>query len=179
MRKFSRWMPPLATTPLRWWQKATIFPLVAILVAAAIIYSVLLSPFLLFVHARDKRYRARLTAERKGEDLGTFARSFDRRSKNFDPWVVRATWDALMFYMDYPIRASDRIVDLGIDPDDIFFCVIPEVIERSGHVLDGAQPGTHPGRETVGDLVLWVSSLKRTGKTLAASEAGQDRQVAT
>jgi hypothetical protein len=147
--------------------------LVAICVVALGVYYVLLAPLTLFLCVREKRYRATLTAERQGEDIGTFARSFDRRSKHFDPWVIRATWDALMPYMDYPIRASDRLDDLGIDWDDIFFCIIPEVIERSGHVLEGprTQP-THLERETVGDLVLWVASLNKRETDSTACAAG-------
>lgn len=160
-RKFSRWMPPLAHKPLRWYETLILFPLFAALVVVICAMYLLLAPLVVYLFVRDNRQRAALLEERKGEDIGTFARSFDRRSTHFDSWVIRATWDALMVYLDYPIRASDRIDDLGIEPDDIFFCVIPEIMERSGHVLDAAQPDTHPGRETVGDLVLWVSSLKR------------------
>ena len=44
-----------------------------------------------------------------GEDIGTFARAFDRRSEPFDPWVVRATWDALLPYCGFPLRPADRV----------------------------------------------------------------------
>jgi len=38
---------------------------------------------------------ARRARDRAGEDIGTLARAFDRRAPNFDPWVIRAVWDAL------------------------------------------------------------------------------------
>jgi hypothetical protein len=46
---------------------------------------------------QDLRLR-RVSAERQGEDIGTFAKAFDRRAPEFDPWVVRAVWDALQAY---------------------------------------------------------------------------------
>jgi hypothetical protein len=177
-RKFSRWMPPSVSKPLRWWEQAIFLPFVVMLYAVVIVYLVLLAPLHLFLSIREKRLAAARTAERKGEDIGTFAQSFDRRSKHFDQWVIRGTWDALMFYVDFPIRASDRINDLGIDPEDFFLCVIPEIIERSGRTADGKQPDTHPGRETVGDLVLFISSLKRIEDAQPPDEVGLDRQPA-
>jgi hypothetical protein len=172
-------MPPLTGEPLTWKGYLVLAGLAAlgvtliVFVEACLVLTlaaaiggfalvVLAGPFYICAYVCDRRYVAALVAERQGEDIGTFARFFDRHSKNFDTWVIRATWDALMFYVSYPVRATDRIDDLGIDPDDIFFSIIPEIIERSGHVLDGKQPDTHPARETVGDLVLWVSSLKRS-----------------
>ena len=66
----------------------------------------------------DRRL-ARLARERVGEDIGTFARAFDRRATTFDPWVVRAVWDALAPWTELrgggrlPLRRADVIAELG------------------------------------------------------------------
>ncbi len=111
----------------------------------------------------------RLAAGRPGEDIGTFARGLDRRTQPFDPWVVRATWDALMPHVSYPggrvpLRPTDAIVeDLRIDLEllEIEFC---EIAQRAGRCLDGieANPLYRDGR-TVGDLVRLVSAQPLTG----------------
>jgi hypothetical protein len=61
-----------------------------------------------------RRHHHHLLDQRPGEDIGTFARAFDRRAEPFDPWVVRATWDALVPYVTHgdwhvPLRPTDRL----------------------------------------------------------------------
>src|SRR5262249_24817516 len=56
----------------------------------------------------------RLAEQRPSEDIGTFARAFDRRTEPFEPWLVRATWDALQPYVRFrdgqvPLRPTDRL----------------------------------------------------------------------
>ena len=72
-------------------------------------------------------------------------------------------------YVEYkggclPIRPTDRLVDdLRIDPDDVFFDILPSVAERSGHCLDEPRDDSFEGPvETVGDL----SSLLPRGHCL-------------
>ena len=115
----------------------------------------------------NRHYR-RLAAERHGEGIGTFIRAFDRRSEPFDPWVLRATWEALVPYTRFrggqlPLRATDRLSeDLLIDQDDIDFDIIKEVAERSGHSLKQLEANPYYGRiQTVGDFVQFITFQPR------------------
>src|SRR5262249_32026675 len=121
MRTFSRWMPPephSEPSALAW---CILIPIIAVC-----------WPFMIVGHLAIKRHLRRLASERISEHIGTFARAFNRRSEPFDPWVVRATWDALSPYVvldgaSVPLRPTDRLLeDLCIDPDDIEE-LIPEV----------------------------------------------------
>jgi hypothetical protein len=131
------------------------------------IYAVTL-PFQIHAHFAFRRHMRRLASEREGEDIGTFARAFDRHSEPFDPWVVRATWDALDVYVAFdgrhlPLRPGDRLVeDLCIDPDDICFELISEVAERSGHSMENVKSNPYCGRiNTVGDFVRFITLQPR------------------
>jgi hypothetical protein len=98
------------------------------------------------------------------EDIGTFARGFDRRAEPFDPRVVRAVWDAFQPYValgdqQLPLRPSDRIdEDLQIDWDSLGTDVIEEVARRAGRSLDKLDDNSlFRGVVTVGDLVRVLS----------------------
>jgi len=113
MRRFSRWMPPATRTQaslvgrLVGWLVLVAFlaTAVAVIVAWPIAVGIFLGAFVVITvvanNARHRRLR-RLAAARIGEDIGTFARAFDRRTSSFDPWVVRATWEALEPYVVFP-----------------------------------------------------------------------------
>jgi hypothetical protein len=79
---------------------------------------------------------------------------------------VRATWDALVRYVRFrgghaPLRRTDRLADLPIDPDD-FDGVTTEIAERSSHSLDQPESNPHYGRvDTVGDLVKFITCQPR------------------
>src|SRR5205809_1001806 len=102
MRPFSRWMPPapeVRNTVAGW---LCLAGLVAGIIAATVAWPVFMGFLFAFVAATQlvaaiasNRHLRRLAAERAGEDIGTFARAFDRRTESFDPWVLRATWEAL------------------------------------------------------------------------------------
>jgi hypothetical protein len=117
----------------------------------------------------------RLASERRGEDIGTFARAFDRRREPFDPWVVRAVWDAMWPYVTVgggrvPMRATDHIDnDLSIDREDLDMGLIQEISHRTGRVLDNIEANPLCCRvDTVGDLVRLLSSqpLSPAGEAL-------------
>ncbi|HET7585858.1 MAG TPA: hypothetical protein VFK13_13160 [Gemmatimonadaceae bacterium] len=112
-----------------------------------------------------RRRIQRLAAARAGEDIGAFARAFDRQSDPFDPRVVRAVWEALVPYVEcdgrrVPLRPTDRISeDLHIDVDDIDMGIVQEVAERAGRSLENVEANPRYGHvKTVGDLVRLVSS---------------------
>jgi hypothetical protein len=113
------------------------------------------------------RRLARLARERAGEDIGTFARAFDRRATTFDPWVVRAVWDALAPWTELrgggrlPLRPADVIAELGCvdeDLDDVF----REAATRARHSRHGVEGNPYYGRVvTVGDLVAFIAHQPR------------------
>lgn len=158
MRTFSRWMPPV--------------PKENSIVAWCLIIAIYAAfwPILIFCHLAIRRHMRRLASERVGEDIGTFVRAFDRRSEPFDPWVLRATWDALSFYVTFegrclPLRPEDHLVkDLCIDPDDIDD-LLPEVANRAGHSFAKAEMNPYYGRvNTVGEFVRFITLQPRLGE---------------
>lgn len=189
-RKFSRWMPlPTEhTVGVVGW--LMLGGLVAAFVASAIAYprAVAVIAFLFTattiagtVHSR-RRLR-KMASLRFNEDIGTFARAFDRRLEPFDSWVVRATWDALQPYVGFrggrlPVRPRDDLVnDLCIDPEDVCNIVV-EVAERACRSLDGWEANPYAGRiNTVGDLVKAISRLPtaaRDAEPFAAADGSRD-----
>ena len=109
---------------------------------------------------------ARRARSRLGEDIGSFARAFDRRAPRFDPWVIRAVWDALAPWTNvhrtrFPLRPTDIIADLGCvgtDLDEVY----REAATRAGRRLDDVMGNPFSGRvETVGDLVEFISHQPR------------------
>jgi hypothetical protein len=121
-------------------------------------------PILIVLYVANRRRLCRLASERAGEDIGTFARAFDQRSEPFDPWVVRATWDALGPYwtldgQHLPLRPADRLLeDLGVDPDDLVLDLFPEVARRAGRSLDAPELNPYFGQlYTVGDFVRYLT----------------------
>ena len=175
MRQFSRWMPPSPTnkvSPAGWFAIGLLIMLLLLAVVftrrGRFIAAVLLPVFLIGSLVIDRRLK-NLAASRSGEDIGTFARAFDRRNEPFDPHVVRAVWDALQPYAKFrggsvPIRPTDRIdEDLGIDWDDIDMGLAQEVADRVGRSLENIEANPLYGRvSTVGDLVRLISSQPRT-----------------
>ena len=115
----------------------------------------------------NRRQLQRLAQGRENEDIGSFARSFDRRREPFDPHVVRAVWDAFQPYVRFrgrtvPLRATDRIdEDLHVDWDDIDMGILDEVAARAGRSLDDVEANPCYGRvRTVGDLVRFVCAQR-------------------
>lgn len=174
MATFSRWMQPPPKPMSRWAAWLTFAALISpfLLAAAFTRGGKIVLGFLVLVGTSgtlvSRQRLRRLAADRRGEDIGTFARAFDRRAEPFDPRVVRAVWDALQPYMTLgreraPLRPTDRIdEDLDIDWDDIDMCVLQEVAERAGRSLDGIEANPLHGRvATVGDLVRLLSAQPR------------------
>jgi hypothetical protein len=113
------------------------------------------------------RQQARRARERVGEDIGSFARAFDRREPTFDPWVVRAVWDALAPWTvardgtRFPLRPTDVIADLGCvdeDLEDVFV----EAATRARRQPEARPTNPYFGRVvTVGDLIAFLSHQPR------------------
>jgi hypothetical protein len=180
VRKFSRWMPPLPPQPP---PNTTTQVLLAVIIGgllalvvglvgwafvsspvctAMVILAILLS--LRSANGEADREARRLLKEWRREDIGSFARGFDRRSEPFDPWVVRATWDAMKMYMRIPLRPTDRFVkDFGIVDEEIDMALLDEVAERSGHSLEDLARNPYYAKLsslpdfTIGDFVRLIS----------------------
>jgi len=170
MATFSRWMsPPARTSRITSWFVFAVL-ISPLLVGAALtnggkVVLGLLSVLWTTSVVTDNRRLRRLAGDRVGEDIGTFARAFDRRREPFDPRVVRAVWDALQPYVAFsggsvPLRPTDRIdEDLNIDADDIDMGVLQEIAERVGRTLENVEANSIYGHvATVGDLVRLVSA---------------------
>jgi hypothetical protein len=182
-RTFSRWMPPVrprTVTPLGWAVLAALVVVIACVIAllpvTALLFAAAAVVFLLSLCADERNRRRTIAAERAGEDIGSFARGFNRRAEPFDPWVVRATWDALWPYVaspgggGAPLRASDRLLeDLRIDPEDVED-MLAEVAERAGYSLERVEANPLFGQVvTVGDFVRLVTAQPRLASERGAS----------
>jgi hypothetical protein len=119
----------------------------------------------LFLARREKRRLAALAATRGGKSICEFARSFDTRA--VDTWVIRAVYEELQDllrsnYPSFPLRASDRFEDLGIDDDDLEMDVAAVVAERTGRTLDDADRNPFFKKlRTVADLVMFFDAQAR------------------
>lgn len=85
------------------------------------------------------------------------------RSPEFDAWIVRAVWDALVPWtrvrggVRLPLRATDVSTELGCvddDLDDVFF----EAATRAGRRIDQVEANPLYGRVVaVRDLVAFIA----------------------
>ena len=169
MRKLSRWLPPVPPPrmPYAGWIVLGVFSVGLAIVllrhplGTLSILGALAAVSYILTIVNNRRLRREATA-RPGEDIGTFARALDRRAPNFDPWIVRAVWDALQPYVRYgeqhlPIRPSDRLdEDLRMDPDDLPELAV-EIALRVGRSSTDWQrnPKAHSVR-TVADLIALI-----------------------
>ncbi len=162
MRKLSRRMPqapPKRVLPM-WSILLAVLVVVLICLAFSMTAFVVVTGFILLValvSAYDRLRLRRLSKQRGGESICTFARSFDRRA--VDPWVIRAMYEEFHAYFDgvLPIRAADRIEeDLRMDWEDVDD-LLRDVASRAGRSLEHLESNPFYGRvRNVGDLVLFL-----------------------
>jgi hypothetical protein len=173
MPRFSRWMKPMAPVPVV--SNRALFGVLLIigallayvsLTGAAVFVAILL--VLLASSFGYRRYFRRLRVTRPSEDIGTFARAFDRRSPEFDPLVVRAVWDAVQEWLGepevVPLRPSDRIAEeLHMDTDDLLDeAALTRIAARAGRSLSDVELNPRSRRvETLGDLVALLATQPR------------------
>ena len=178
MRPFSRWMPPRERTSLALRDYVSLGVGGAVVVAGtvfspAFLGTIVICAIIAIVLALcDQRRLRLLSVQRHGENIGTFARAFDRHSELFDPWGVRAVWDALQPYVDFrggrmPLRPADDLAAfIRIDPEDLDLDVLPVMAERSGRSLENTEANPFYGRvETVGDLVMFITNQPRRSES--------------
>ena len=178
MRQFSRWMPPpeRASLSLRDYISLGVSGTVVIagfVLSPAFLGSVVICAIIAIVLALyDQRRLRLLSVQRQGEDIGTFARSFDRHSELFDPWVVRAVWEELQPYVAFrggrmPLRPADDLdTFICIDPEDLEFDVLPTITKRARRSLENMEANPFYGRvETVEDLVMFIANQPRRSES--------------
>ncbi len=170
--RFSRWLGPVPQekTDLFGWflltlvAAAILFAVVQNPLGAAIVISAIAAASYLLERQRAPRV-VRAAASRGGEDIGSFARAFDRHSDApLDPWAIRAVWNALVPLTvsnghAIPLRPADRFeADLFIDPEDVEELVplLVEQCERSGGRWKDNPYFTR--LNTVADLVHFISA---------------------
>ena len=169
-RPFSRFMPPFEAEP--WPLRLKLA--VGALGVGAVAFAVALPPVAIGLTALYaladlslRRHFKRMRADRSGESICTFARSFDRRT--VDPWIVRAVWDDLQTYVstggcDFPVRASDVIdLDLRVDVGDIDD-IADRAAQRAGRSMaDTASNPLYGSVRTAGDLVRFLNAQPVVG----------------
>jgi hypothetical protein len=168
MRRFSRWMRLTVDKP--WSVRAKIgLAFLVVATGALITFSNTargVAGVVVIVFAvswwRSDRGMRKLAASRAGEDLCSFAREFDRHGPEFDPWVIRAVWDALLPYRSFrggvaPLRATDRLESF-MDTDDLDMGDgLKELAARTGRTLEDLPANPLYGRVvTVADLVAFI-----------------------
>lgn len=148
-------MPPKELATVGW---MPITVIVGVVLAAGIFYNQvflwLLSVVAILILAGWVR-NSRIAGNRRGEDIGTFARSIEFRK--FDPWSIRAVYEE--FSEDFPIRANDSFeADLGIDPEDLE-CRLLAVAKRSNREMAATEQNPYFGEvKTVYDLLNFLQA---------------------
>jgi hypothetical protein len=170
--RFSRWIGPLpvAKPSIIGWLvlAATVAAILSVLVAHPVGAGAGIGALALItvVAERQRRRRHRgIAQDRQGEDIGSFARSFDRRDgAQLDPWAIRAVWNALVPYTGskgrrVPLRPTDRFdEDLGIDPDDIEE-LVSHLVEQCERVPGNWKANPfYDSVATAGGLVRFISA---------------------
>jgi len=93
--------------------------------------------------------------ERSSDSICTFARSFDCRA--IDTWIIRAIYEEITSYVQYPIRANDDLEDDLIIDDEDWSGLIEVVAQRTGRSFDdccASAPNT--SIQTVRDLIHFL-----------------------
>ena len=114
----------------------------------------------------NRKRKSRLgavAADRTGESICDFARSFDARV--VDTWIIRAVYEELQGELEdihprFPIRAADALLkDLLDDPDDLDMSLVPAIAQRTGRSLENGEGNPHFGQvRSVADLVMFFNA---------------------
>jgi hypothetical protein len=169
MRRISRHMPPgPEPTVVSGWTLTVplggIVLFLGFLSTTAFIAALAFIGLIAVVSAWLNHRMRRLASSRPGEDICTFARSFDLRV--VDSWIVRAVYEEVQHHFgtdgrSFPVRAADRFTEeLGIvneDLDDL----AEKVAQRTGRSLEHAE--RNPVREvkSIADLIHFLNHQAR------------------
>lgn len=117
-----------------------LWALVTALVYLCVMFPLLVAAFVIIMvvmwvlsNAEEERQK-RIAGERTGDSICSFARAFDCRAT--DTWIVRAVFEEIAEFTQFPIRPEDRLEDdLKIDPEDIEDAATA-IAQRTGRPLD-------------------------------------------
>ena len=189
MRTLSRHLPPAPVPATNWfatilfvicavgfmaWLAAgvasvvvSVVPHIPMNLQLFVVFSLIVLPAYIVTFHRQKTSFEKLMAQRAGENICTFRRAFDLRE--VDPWIVRAVHEEVrevmsigMGKVDYPIRASDRLVDdLLLEIEDVED-IAETVAARAGYDFTDIQTNPLFGKVfTVGELVMFFTHQRR------------------
>lgn len=109
-----------------------------------------------------KKVLRKMAVSRKGEDIGTFARSFDCRT--VDTWIIRAVYEELQPYLQCkegvcPLRKTDRIfADLRVDDEEFSMDMIFVIAQRTNRSMENYEENPYFQKiDTVEDLVMFFN----------------------
>ena len=171
MKVASRYMPPYEEL-ISWKSRLISYAIISILVVWLIfgiyqepMFGLFLLAIAIFVWIASEYERLNIEAlkkTREGEDIGSFARSFDYRT--VDTWIIRAVYEEINNELGFddnsvPIRASDNLEkDLKIDDEDLFF-IYDCVASRASVSDENIENNPYYNKvKTVKDLVLFMDA---------------------
>ena len=174
MRRPSRTMPPSSGSQPLTWVGCFLVMGSAGLIISPILYCEpwLMLPIGLFAVVMicyqivNDHHTNRLAAERPGESICTFARSFDYR--RVDTWIIRAVFEELQPWCRtgrhmLPLRRTDELaVILGLD-FEVMDDLILDIADRAGRSVEEYERKPLPMPiNTVADLVFFLMNQPRT-----------------
>ena len=174
MRIPSRRMPKYTAPTLGWFGKVALVVLMAVLVyviadaswtkllVVAIALTVLVFFGMRSLKVEQERLQT-LAANRFGESICEFARSFDCRQ--VDTWVIRAVYEELQEALPwgtkgFPVRASDDLNRDLLDNDiEAIEDLIPILAARTGRSLTDTESNPYWNKiRTAADLVYFINA---------------------
>ncbi|MEQ8210475.1 MAG: hypothetical protein RH917_11650 [Lacipirellulaceae bacterium] len=104
----------------------------------------------------DQSRIQRNLADRQGESLCSFVRSFDYR--NIDTWILRAVYEQIQPHVGFPIRKTDNLTkDLKLAADDVDD-LADEIAQRTGRPLIACETNPYYSQvNTIEGLVMFFS----------------------
>jgi len=116
--------------------------------------------FVCFSYITNRKAK-QIFEHRIGDDIGTFAKSFDCRV--VDTWIVRAVYEEFS-YVQFPLRSTDRFhEDLEIDDEDLYYCA-EDIAERAGIDIENTENNPYFDKvQTLGDLVMFLHHQPKLG----------------
>jgi hypothetical protein len=118
---------------------------------------------LLLAYGRYFEHRRQKIADARKEDsICSFARQLNCRE--IDTWIVRAVYEQLQDYFNYPPRLEDHLdtIDEG-DLDDIAI----DIAKRIGRPLENVENNPYCGKvKTVKDMILFFTQQPRKEEML-------------
>ena len=165
-------MGPLPTARMRWTGSLLLALLAGTLLLALVTHPLavvlplgLLGALSWFLEQQRAARLKPLVDARVDEDIGSFARAFDRRGMDpVDPWAIRAVWNALIPFTasragSVALRPTDEMVaDLYVDPDDLDDLIEPLVQQCERVPSNWSANPYYPRMRTVADLVFFISA---------------------